>query len=98
MHTVTDMLRSASSQVIACGQAKSQHRALTDDLRACLGDNCPVTCACAVLLQVGVKQGGCSGMSYVMDFEQPENIKGDDYVIEYEGGAFKLACDPKSLL
>jgi iron-sulfur cluster assembly protein len=58
--------------------------------------------SCLVLLlvcvQVGVKQGGCSGMSYVMDFEQPDNIKDDDYVIEYEGGAFKLACDPKSLL
>lgn len=48
--------------------------------------------------QVGVKQGGCSGMSYVMDFEQPDNIKEDDYVIDYESGAFKLACDPKSLL
>lgn len=48
--------------------------------------------------QVGVKQGGCSGMSYVMDFEEPGNLKDDDYVIEYEGGAFKLACDPKSLL
>lgn len=51
-----------------------------------------------LLLQVGVKQGGCSGLSYIMDFEQPDNIKGDDYVIEYEAGAFKLACDPKSLL
>jgi iron-sulfur cluster assembly protein len=49
-------------------------------------------------LQVGVKQGGCSGMSYVMDFEQPDNIKEDDYVMEYESGAFKLACDSKSLL
>lgn len=53
---------------------------------------------CGYQLQVGVKQGGCSGLSYVMDFEQPDNIKADDYIIEYEGGAFKLACDPKSLL
>lgn len=50
------------------------------------------------VVQVGVKQGGCSGLSYVMDFEQPENIKEDDYIMEYENGAFKVACDPKSLL
>eukprot|EP00775_Hariotina_reticulata_P006062 gene6062-6300_t len=49
-----------------------------------------------LLLRVGVKQGGCSGMSYVMDFEQEANLKGDDYVIQFDG--FKLACDPKSLL
>jgi len=84
--------------VIACDQAQAQPRPLANHLLACLAINSPVICAFAVLLQVGVKQGGCSGMSYVMDFEQPENIKGDDYVIEYEGGAFKLACDPKSLL
>jgi hypothetical protein len=28
-----------------------------------------------LLLRVGVKQGGCSGMSYVMDFEQEANVK-----------------------
>jgi iron-sulfur cluster assembly protein len=37
-------------------------------------------------------------MSYVMDFEAPEKLTSEDYVMEYEGGAFKLACDPKSLL
>lgn len=30
-----------------------------------------------LLLRLGVKSGGCSGMSYVMDFESPENIKKD---------------------
>lgn len=50
----------------------------------------------SLLLRVGVKQGGCSGMSYVMDFEKEENLKEDDYTIQYDG--FKLACDPKSLL
>ncbi len=25
-------------------------------------------------LRVGVRQGGCSGMSYMMDFEHPSNI------------------------
>lgn len=61
-------------------------------------EECLLCCAVPAVLQVGVKQGGCSGMSYVMDFEQPDNIKDADYVIEYESGAFKLACDPKSLL
>ncbi|PSC67830.1 iron-sulfur cluster assembly [Micractinium conductrix] len=50
-----------------------------------------------LLLRMGVKSGGCSGMSYVMDFESEENIKPDDAVMEYEGG-FKLVTDPKSLL
>ncbi|KAL2907275.1 Iron-sulfur assembly protein IscA chloroplastic [Bienertia sinuspersici] len=47
-------------------------------------------------LRVGVKQGGCSGMSYTMDFESRENTKPDDSVIEVNG--FTIVCDPKSLL
>lgn len=47
-------------------------------------------------LRVGVRQGGCSGMSYVMDFEEASNLRPDDSVIDYEG--FKMVCDPKSLL
>lgn len=47
-------------------------------------------------LRVGVRQGGCSGMSYVMDFEENSNLRPDDSVIDYEG--FKMVCDPKSLL
>lgn len=47
-------------------------------------------------LRVGVRQGGCSGMSYMMDFEQPENIREDDEIFEYDG--FRIICDPKSLL
>lgn len=47
-------------------------------------------------LRVGVRQGGCSGMSYMMDFEDPSNIRPDDEVYDYEG--FKVVCDPKSLL
>lgn len=47
-------------------------------------------------LRVGVKQGGCSGMSYIMDFESRENTKPDDSVIEING--FTIVCDPKSLL
>ncbi|XP_057500552.1 iron-sulfur assembly protein IscA, chloroplastic [Actinidia eriantha] len=47
-------------------------------------------------LRIGVKQGGCSGMSYTMEFESRENARPDDSVIEYNG--FVIVCDPKSLL
>ncbi|XP_031505539.1 iron-sulfur assembly protein IscA, chloroplastic [Nymphaea colorata] len=47
-------------------------------------------------LRIGVKQGGCSGMSYLMDFEDQANMRPDDSVIEYDG--FVIVCDPKSLL
>ncbi|KAF5208437.1 Iron-sulfur cluster insertion protein erpa [Thalictrum thalictroides] len=47
-------------------------------------------------LRIGVKQGGCSGMSYTMDFENRANARPDDSVIEYNG--FVIVCDPKSLL
>nr|AFK35077.1 unknown [Lotus japonicus] len=47
-------------------------------------------------LRIGVKQGGCSGMSYSMDFEDRANTRPDDSIIEYEG--FVIVCDPKSLL
>jgi iron-sulfur cluster assembly protein len=47
-------------------------------------------------LRVGVRQGGCSGMSYMMDFEKLDNIKPDDETFDYEG--FTVVCDRKSLL
>ena len=47
-------------------------------------------------LRVGVRQGGCSGMSYMMDFEDPNNIGEHDEVYDYDG--FKVICDRKSLL
>jgi iron-sulfur cluster assembly protein len=47
-------------------------------------------------LRVGVRQGGCSGMSYMMDFEDPSNIGDHDEVYDYNG--FKVVCDRKSLL
>lgn len=47
-------------------------------------------------LRVGVRQGGCSGMSYMMDFETPANIRDTDEVFDYDG--FKVVCDPKSIL
>ncbi|MDX2212694.1 MAG: iron-sulfur cluster assembly accessory protein [Oculatellaceae cyanobacterium bins.114] len=47
-------------------------------------------------LRVGVRQGGCSGMSYIMDFEDFSNVRENDEVFDYEG--FKVVCDPKSIL
>jgi iron-sulfur cluster assembly protein len=47
-------------------------------------------------LRVGVRQGGCSGMSYMMDFEDASKITEHDEVFDYDG--FKLVCDRKSLL
>ncbi|KAJ7513796.1 hypothetical protein O6H91_23G014700 [Diphasiastrum complanatum] len=47
-------------------------------------------------LRIGVRQGGCSGMSYVMDFEERTNIRPDDSIID--NGGFTMVCDPKSLL
>ncbi|PSB01310.1 HesB/IscA family protein [Merismopedia glauca] len=47
-------------------------------------------------LRVGVRQGGCSGMSYMMDFTDSSSIGEQDDVFDYEG--FKIVCDRKSLL
>tara|TARA_Y100001968_G_scaffold266413_1_gene255903 strand:- start:6782 stop:7174 length:393 start_codon:yes stop_codon:yes gene_type:complete len=53
------------------------------------------------LLRVGVRSGGCSGMSYTMDFVASSEIQKDDELYEYvlsNGVSFKVICDPKSLL
>lgn len=47
-------------------------------------------------LRVGVRQGGCSGMSYMMDFEELGKINENDDTFDYDG--FKIVCDRKSLL
>ena len=52
-------------------------------------------------LRVGVRSGGCSGMSYTMDFIGEDEINSDDKIYDYslsEDVAFKVVCDPKSLL
>ena len=51
-------------------------------------------------LRVGVRSGGCSGMSYTMDFVSTDDVQKDDEVYEYSAGgnSFKVICDPKSLL
>ena len=53
------------------------------------------------VLRVGVRSGGCSGMSYTMDFIDPEAIRSDDEQSIYEPAgapAFRVVSDPKSLL
>ena len=52
-------------------------------------------------LRVGVRSGGCSGMSYTMDFIRSEEIKPDDKIYDYSlntDQSFQVVCDPKSLL
>ena len=53
------------------------------------------------VLRVGVRSGGCSGMSYTMDFIGGDEINSDDKVYDYSlrtEQTFKVVCDPKSLL
>ncbi len=47
-----------------------------------------------VCLRVGVKGGGCSGFSYILDLT--ESRKETDEVVEQHG--ITVICDPKSLL
>ena len=52
-------------------------------------------------LRVGVRSGGCSGMSYTMDFIGGDEINPDDKVYDYSLSSeqtFQVICDPKSLL
>ena len=46
-------------------------------------------------LRVGVKGGGCSGLSYVMDFDN--TIESTDETVEIDGG-LKEVIDRKSVL
>jgi len=50
-----------------------------------------------LILRVGIKGGGCSGLSSTMDFDKPENITPRDEAFDYEGG-FKVVVDKKSML
>ncbi len=54
------------------------------------------------VLRVGVRSGGCSGMSYTMDFIEADQIRPDDERYTYkpsdEGPGFQVVSDPKSLL
>ncbi|WP_320675596.1 iron-sulfur cluster assembly accessory protein [Prochlorococcus sp. MIT 1300] len=53
------------------------------------------------VLRVGVRSGGCSGMSYTMDFVPSSEIQEADEVYEYlisDGTSLRVVSDPKSLL
>jgi len=53
------------------------------------------------VLRVGVRSGGCSGMSYTMDFVPSAQMQEKDEIYSYtapDGQEFKVICDPKSLL
>jgi len=52
-------------------------------------------------LRVGVRSGGCSGMSYTMDFIGEDQINSEDKIYQYSLGSeegFQVVCDPKSLM
>ena len=52
-------------------------------------------------LRVGVRSGGCSGMSYTMDFIGNDEINKEDKIYKYsltDNKQFQVICDPKSLL
>ena len=44
------------------------------------------------ILRLGVKGGGCSGMSYVVSFI--DEIREEDTAADYDG--LRVVCDPKS--
>jgi iron-sulfur cluster assembly protein len=45
-------------------------------------------------LRLGVRGGGCSGVSYAIEFA--DKIRGRDHVFEFDG--VKIVIDPKSLI
>lgn len=47
-----------------------------------------------VRLRVGVKGGGCSGFSYVLDLTEAQK----EHDEEFDQHGVKVICDPKSLL
>lgn len=51
-----------------------------------------------LILRMGVRSGGCSGMSYVMDFSTEDEIQEDDEIDEYPGENIKCVVDAKSML
>ena len=51
-----------------------------------------------LILRMGVRSGGCSGMSYVMDFSNEGEIQEDDAVDEYPEDKIKCVVDAKSML
>eukprot|EP00878_Enallax_costatus_P006278 GHUV01006581.1.p1 GENE.GHUV01006581.1~~GHUV01006581.1.p1 ORF type:complete len:130 (+),score=1.21 GHUV01006581.1:125-514(+) len=65
----------ASTDTVVAADAPSEAIVLTDKAVNHIKKLRQETGSDSLLLRVGVKQGGCSGMSYVMDFEKEENLK-----------------------
>ena len=51
-----------------------------------------------LILRMGVRNGGCSGLSYVMDFSTEDEICEDDQIDEYKQEGIKCVVDAKSML
>mmetsp|Transcript_31636 Transcript_31636/g.71107 ORF Transcript_31636/g.71107 Transcript_31636/m.71107 type:complete len:156 (+) Transcript_31636:278-745(+) len=49
-------------------------------------------------IRMGVRSGGCSGMSYVMDVCKPEDVTDDDHIEDWAAEKVRCVIDPKSLL
>ena len=50
-----------------------------------------------LIVRMGVRAGGCSGMSYVMDLAKPEDVAEDDTVVNLDS-SMRCVIDPKSLM
>lgn len=50
-----------------------------------------------ILLRMGVRAGGCSGMSYIMDLMKAEDIDENDTIVELDDNK-RCFIDPKSLM
>eukprot|EP00804_Cyclotella_cryptica_P023996 CCRYP_010094-RA/>CCRYP_010094-RA protein AED:0.41 eAED:0.41 QI:0/-1/0/1/-1/1/1/0/67 len=50
----------------------------------------PVDASTPLILRMGVRNGGCSGLSYVMDFSTAEAIQEDDEVDKYDAEGFSV--------
>eukprot|EP01024_Parvocaulis_polyphysoides_P036584 TRINITY_DN32525_c0_g1_i2.p1 TRINITY_DN32525_c0_g1~~TRINITY_DN32525_c0_g1_i2.p1 ORF type:complete len:144 (-),score=12.17 TRINITY_DN32525_c0_g1_i2:330-761(-) len=44
-----------------------------------------------LVFRIGIRQGGCSGMSYKLEFVSPHEVSSDDPIIENDG--LQIACD-----
>jgi len=71
----------AESLITITDRARQEIRGIFDRERPSAG----------TALRLGVIGGGCSGLSYEMEFDQP---RANDNVLQYEG--FSVVLDPKS--
>lgn len=51
-----------------------------------------------LILRMGVRNGGCSGLSYVMDFSTKDEIQDGDAIDDYEDEGVLCVVDAKSML